>query len=248
MAQLILANAIVAVVAVPAFWLLLGSVRLVRNRRHTGSARARGDRLAIYVAWIDGDDACGTARHRIMTSLRHEIGRDTVEVLPAGLRPRWHDDLGFDAVKTATEREAHRLLQRKGGHLLIWGRLDHLDGSSVLELNFTSPDTAVTEGSYSFADKLRLDAAFGPEAGAALWPRSRRRWRRRRWKMSASSPTGCGHWPTGCVRWRNTRRRRCDRMTAAGFISATRCCGRRLATNPANPTSLRKRWLPVAQR
>jgi hypothetical protein len=162
-------NAIGALVLIPIFGLTGYGARLLWSRRHTGSARARGNRLAIYVAWIEGDDARGAARSRIMYSLRQEIGGDTVEVLPAGLRPRWHADLGFEAVKAATEPKAHRLLRRKGGHLLIWGRLDHLDGRSVLELSFTSPHSAAAEGRYGFTgDKLLLDSAFGPEAGAAL--------------------------------------------------------------------------------
>src|SRR4051794_28382321 len=54
---------------------------------------------AFFVAWIDGDDARGTARSRIMYSLRQEIGEKTIEVLPAGLHPHWRNDLGFNAIK-----------------------------------------------------------------------------------------------------------------------------------------------------
>ena len=53
-----------------------------RERRRHATAQAKGDRISIYVAPFGDDEASRTARDSVIASIRSELPKQSVEVLP----------------------------------------------------------------------------------------------------------------------------------------------------------------------
>ena len=141
---------------------------IIRARAHT-TATAKGDRISILVAELGEDEESESARDRVLASIKNELGRH-VELIPAGARlelaPGFNDEEG--AIKPAAE--ARKLLRKKHGDLLIWGKLQKF-GSTQIELRFVSAAEGLdgTERKvFGLGEKFTLDANFGPDMGAAL--------------------------------------------------------------------------------
>ena len=162
-------NLLAAVVLIPAIWLLAKSTRRWRDRRRRATPKPKGDRISIYVAHFGEDETSRTARESVMASIRKELGSELVEVLPAGVRLTLSEDVSLDQAAEEASESARTLLKKKGGDLLIWGRVHTIASKSVLELRFVSADNDGGEGQrFGFDEKLTLEAAFGTEVGAAL--------------------------------------------------------------------------------
>ena len=159
-----------AAVLIPAVWLSTRFLRRVATRRQRKTARAKGDRLSIYVARLGEDETSETARASVMDSIRAELGPERVEVLPAGIQLSLTEGVSLDEAALDASRKARALLAKNHGDLLIWGRVHKLpEQKAVIDLRFVSAAQPGLEGQrFGFTDKLTLEAGFGPEMGAAL--------------------------------------------------------------------------------
>jgi hypothetical protein len=59
---------------------------------------ASGEKLAIFVAWLDGDNARGRYRASVMSSIRDAIGVDTVEVRYSDIRVKYKSEEDFNKI------------------------------------------------------------------------------------------------------------------------------------------------------
>jgi tetratricopeptide (TPR) repeat protein len=170
-AQGLLANLTGAVVLIPAFWLLTRPLSRIASRRMRATPRPKGDRLSIYVARFGEDAVSAEARHSVIASIRNELVREQVEVLPAGVRLTLTDGVSYEDAANEATNEARSLLRKKRGDLLIWGQVHAFpEKPPVIELRFVSLAQDAAEGQrFAFTpDKLTLEANFGPEIGTAL--------------------------------------------------------------------------------
>jgi tetratricopeptide (TPR) repeat protein len=165
-----LPNAGGAAVLFFALW-LSGSLvhREVRQRRYK-TVKSKGDRLAIYVAQLDGDDAQGTMQRAIIDTLLHELGKAATEVLPAGECLRLTEGASTDTEALAASRRARALLRASGGQLMIWGRVLSAGEHRRLSLRFVSAtQDGATEGARAgLTTDFRLEPRFLTDLGAAL--------------------------------------------------------------------------------
>ncbi|MGI8989263.1 MAG: tetratricopeptide repeat protein, partial [Bryobacteraceae bacterium] len=166
-----LANAVAALVLIPAFWLLTKPFSRSATRRLLGKTpEAKGNRLSIYVAHFGDNEISATARERVIASIRSELGPDRVELLPAGIQlnltPGVSDDSAWDDARS----KARLLLKKKHGDLLIWGKVYALpEMRPRIELRFVSAENDRSRAEpFGFTDKMMLEADFGVEMGAAL--------------------------------------------------------------------------------
>ena len=124
--------------------------RIVFRRRQQVRGRveaAKGDRIAIYVADLKGDNPQRAGYAGVVDSIVREIGRDTVEVLPAGIELALSENTSTDHAADAANTEARRLLHRKPGDLLIWGCVHQIGHESVLEFALFPPTRRVRKDS-----------------------------------------------------------------------------------------------------
>jgi len=69
-------------IMLPAVYFGAKGYRRFRSRRAHATATAQGDRLAIYVAEFGDDEKSRTAREYIFKSIRKELSREYVELIP----------------------------------------------------------------------------------------------------------------------------------------------------------------------
>jgi tetratricopeptide (TPR) repeat protein len=151
--------------------LALGSRLLVDkvSRYRRATATATGDRLSIYVADLDGDDETGTLRRRVMDTILRELGRDTVELIEAGVLLQLHkpaasdDDALIDAVGYG-----QALLRRKHGDLLIWGHVAREGALTQIDVRFISSEIRAENTRVGMTDRLLLEPKFVEDMGAVL--------------------------------------------------------------------------------
>jgi tetratricopeptide (TPR) repeat protein len=149
--------------------LAFGSSRFAGLRRRRKAAAAKGDRMAIYVADLNGDNATQTARTNVIDSILREIGGDTVEVLPAGFELGLSESMSTDRWADEANADARKLLRKKGGDLLIWGRVHKMGQQNMLELRFVGAHIGGAEGHrFGYTQEWLLEEKFAPEMGAAL--------------------------------------------------------------------------------
>ena len=150
-------------------WSIWGIAGWQRQRLRHRTARAEGRRLAIYVAELAGDDATGSARASVINTIRHELGRDTVEVNTAGIQLAPKPNLNETEAAIEITRQARALLRRHNGDLLIWGARRTLRQTDTIELHFVSAsDDRGRDKPFALTDNLLLEADFAPEMGTAL--------------------------------------------------------------------------------
>src|ERR1700722_12740515 len=141
----------------------------VRHRwpfRRWPSPWPAGNRIAIYVADLHGDDAHHTARSNIIASIRRELV-DAVEVLP--VEQLIGSDSDQDRAVAEADSDARALLRARRGDLLIRGRRHSIDQTTRLDLRFVTAESAQDSGQrIGFTPDLYLDERFAPEMGAAL--------------------------------------------------------------------------------
>jgi hypothetical protein len=167
--------AAIAIILLAVIWAIaMGGRRLlgmIRKGLAERTAPAKGQKLAVYVAKLAGDDAADTARRSVIDSISNEIGKDAIEVLPAGLTLALKQGASEDEAADPAAGKARKLLRRKNGDLLIWGRLHTIAGrGTCIELRFVS---AALDGSSGkrfglVKNNLVLNKNFGPEMAAAL--------------------------------------------------------------------------------
>lgn len=145
---------------------VLGAISWVRFRHKT--AKATGDRIAIYVALLDGDDAYSTLRRSVIDTLRQELGRKAVEVIPAGILLRLNEAVSDDLAALGAQKEAQKLLRSKGGHVLVWGRIHKHGGRTIIELRFASGTYGSEGNRFGITEKLLLEPDFLEKVGGAL--------------------------------------------------------------------------------
>jgi hypothetical protein len=140
--------------------------KLVTRRRTTQSAEAgQGDRIAIYVADLHGDDATHSVRARLIDLIIFELGIDIVQVLAIDTKLMVIEE-NTDHMVEASYAEARRQLRKMNGDLLIGGRVHAFAREKVLKLRFL---TAATAGhTVCFPGALHLEEKFTPELGTAL--------------------------------------------------------------------------------
>jgi tetratricopeptide (TPR) repeat protein len=160
---------LLAGIAFGVIWHFMGWIRRTASVLGRRTLVPSGDRIAIYVADLFGDDQEGTARANVVASIQHAIGTGAVEVLTTRLRLRLADGSVGRAVED-TNAEARRWLRRNDGELLIWGRILTLNQMSVLELRFVTADGPddMAGQRFRFDRELLLEEKFAPEMGAAL--------------------------------------------------------------------------------
>ncbi len=164
-------NLVAALVLIPAFVLLTPKARRAVFRLRPITPNPKGIKLSIYVAELDGDDDRQTHRRSLIDSITEQIGRNAVEVIPAGLTLKHKDGVSEDDAALPAMHEARQLLRAKKGDLLIWGRVHTVIGrGACVELRFVSANLDGTEGKRFglVEDKLTLDVDFGPAMGTAL--------------------------------------------------------------------------------
>jgi len=139
-----------------------------RKRQHA-TLKAKGDRLAIYVAQLEGDNEAGNVRSLIIETLNHEIGRNAVEVRPEGSASILPEDssLDNDIAPEVLER-AREILNKNAGHLYIWGRVSTIGQSMAVWLRFisTAPGHDGNETrKFAITEDQTLGTQFAPEMG-----------------------------------------------------------------------------------
>ena len=152
-------------------WLIWGIAGRLRRHGQHKTPRAEGKRLAIYVAELTGDDAAGSARASVINTIRHELGKDTVEVNVAGIHLAPKPGLNETAAAIEIARQARALLRRRNGDLLIWGARRTLSQTDAIELHFVSAtDDRGRDKPFAVmtGNRLLLEADFAPEMGTAL--------------------------------------------------------------------------------
>ena len=146
-----------------------GSHLLLRRRWRRRAECPKGDRIAVYVADLHGDNGTQSARASVIDSILREIGSETVEVLPAGFELTPTDGVSSDRSAGAANAEARKFLSRKGGDLLIWGRVHTIGQQNVLELRFVGAESGgAAAPRFGFNQELLLEEKFAPEMGATL--------------------------------------------------------------------------------
>jgi tetratricopeptide (TPR) repeat protein len=140
----------------------------VSRRRHA-TAKAKGDRLSIYVAQFDGDDEQGALQRSVIDTIRRELGRDAVEVVPAGILLRLRQaGLSDDDAILAAARQGQTLLRRKRGDLLIWGHAARDGSRTQIDLRFVSAEIMAENTRVGLTDKLLLEPEFLSDMGTVL--------------------------------------------------------------------------------
>ena len=72
---------------IPLIFFVSWVARRCLSRSERRSRVAKGDRIAIYVAHIEGDNLFKTLRWGILSAISKSLGEDTVEVRPANVTP-----------------------------------------------------------------------------------------------------------------------------------------------------------------
>ena len=125
---------------------------------------APSDKLSIYVAHLEGDDKQGTIRDRVIDSIKEELGKDLIYVFPEGKPIHLPESSAEDEVIAGKiAEEARLLLQKSGGNLFIWGRVQTVNSNTTLKLHVVDPDGAVTGrlgSSFSFTEENLLSPKF----------------------------------------------------------------------------------------
>jgi hypothetical protein len=116
------------------------------------------------------DELSATVRHRVIASIRADLGQERVEVLPAGIRLRLTEGVSDDIAADDARRKARALLKKKHGDLLIWGSVVAMPGMKPhIDLRFVSAESDRSRSEpFGFTNKFMLEPDFGPEMGAAL--------------------------------------------------------------------------------
>ena len=162
------ATVVGAVVLIPTVWVVTLPILRLTNRRMPAKPQANRNKLVIYVAQFGNDEASEAARTRVIDSIRKELNPNAVEVLRAEVLLNLTEGASFDEAADHTSAEAHRLLSRNQGDLLIWGRVHTIGEGAVIELRFVSAVRDGREGGrIGFTGTLRLEPGFGAEVGAA---------------------------------------------------------------------------------
>jgi hypothetical protein len=164
-----LPNLAAAILLSPIFWLITRSARRWTERTHR-TAKAKGDRLSVYVAEFGDDEVSRTAHNRVIASIRSEFGPDRVEVVPAGIALHLNPEVSDDFASADALKKARALLKKKHGDLLIWGQMQVLPGMRPqIELHFVTAESDRSRAEpFNFTDRLMLESDFAPEMGAAL--------------------------------------------------------------------------------
>ena len=161
-----LANGIAAIVWLAVLCSVLGWSRW-RNRRKHVHGKTKPGRIAIYIAELEGDERNGQHRTNVVRSLKRELG-DLVQILRAGIELKAEESGNPADDAAAANRRAQRYLRKKGGDLLIWGRV--IKGAiGVIELRFSSAaHDSSDEKRFRYDAKQDLTEDFGEEFNAAL--------------------------------------------------------------------------------
>src|SRR5262249_1820272 len=115
-AKATLPNALAAGVALGL--IIFGSHGVALFRR---TARAKGDRIAVYVARLVGDDESGTLRRSVIDTIINELGRDAMEVIPAAIMLQRQEGYSDEDSLAGANIKARKFLLRKRAQLLVWG-------------------------------------------------------------------------------------------------------------------------------
>jgi len=141
---------------------------LFRQLPRHARGKVKPGRLNIWITELEDDTDKGECRRHIVFSLQKGLGTSAEILLtPFPRKAEESGNAGDDAIRAA--RNVQDFLQRKGGDLLLWGRVFH-SNAPVLELHFVSADRDGGEGSrFQLASRsLILEADFGEELGMVL--------------------------------------------------------------------------------
>ena len=135
---------------------------LLRRRWHW-TAKASSDRLAIYVAFLERDYS-DDLRRGVIATIAKPLATSGVEVLRAGTLLK-EDSQGGSLKAT---NKARKLLTRKGGHLLVWGRVLRETSRTVLELRFVSRANEFEGDRFGLTDKLLVEPLLLSRMGGVI--------------------------------------------------------------------------------
>ena len=163
-----LPNVIGAVILIPAALLVTKGVSRLAERRSRRTARPKGDRLSIYVAQFENDTEL-EGQESVIATLLKEFGRERVEAGPAGIHLRRTRGVSTDDANNDALVQARKLLQKKNGDLLIWGKLHTVAGKPAIEVRFVSvAHDGQEEPRFELTNTFLLEVGFGAEMGTAL--------------------------------------------------------------------------------
>jgi len=143
--------------------------RWAHFRRAGKTAKARGNKLSIYVAHFGFDEDGPRVREAVIRSLEKELGPECAEIVPAALELKLDRDVGNDSALLKPNEKARKLLKRNGGDLLIWGSLRSLAGSEpCIELHFVTASSEHSRPEPFLITKGMLEPAFAELLGVAI--------------------------------------------------------------------------------
>jgi tetratricopeptide (TPR) repeat protein len=144
----------------------------MRRKRDHKTRSAPADKLTIYVAHLEGDDAVGTARACVIDTIKQELGPELIYVLPEGKLLNLPTDASQDDEEAGNIAEdARKLLTKRGGQLLIWGRVLTIGQKIVLRLQVVDANGEATGAlgqKFILTSKGKLGADFAPEMRRCL--------------------------------------------------------------------------------
>ena len=146
--------------------LVLGLIAFVGSllrRRWHWTSKAAGDRLAIYVAFLEGDYS-DDLRRSVIATIGKPLAAAGVEVLRAGTLLK--EDSQGDALKATIK--ARKLLTRKGGHLLVWGRVLREAPRTVVELHFMSRADELEGDRFGLTEMLFIEPRLLSQMGGVI--------------------------------------------------------------------------------
>ena len=163
-------NAVPAGIIFLIVWMIGYSAKRNFAQRSHKTDTAKGNRIAIYIAQLDGDDAVGTTRQLVIDTVLSELGRETTEVIRAGICFRANEIGSADRDTADVKIRAQALLAEKNGQLLIWGRIYDVREGRRLSLHFISASLDGDEkGSRpAITPELLLEPRFITDVGGAL--------------------------------------------------------------------------------
>lgn len=136
-----------------------------RRRRHK-TMKASGNKIAVYITQLQGDDDAGNHRAILIDSLRDQIGSHMLEIIPEGELPvSSRDSSTDDTIAPRVEEKARDMLQKNGGSVYIWGRVFTIGTTTSLALRFVSlsPEhDGMDRQVFNITSENKLDAKLAP--------------------------------------------------------------------------------------
>jgi hypothetical protein len=242
---------IAGALALPVIYFAVKGYRRVATRRARATPDAKGDRLSIVVARFGDDKESSDARECVVESIRKELPRSSVEIIPSGSKFSLTEGVSEDQLAAEATKKARTLLHKKHGDILIWGKLRKIDGKTKIGLRFVVGDEAQPVGNKKPSASAKISPwarALAPKWEPCWPPWSPRKPPRSSRTVANTLSRYFSRRRTGCRPWSKICRPPCKVSIAGSSFTPMAQFNRRSGNNLESPNGWKRRCRPTATR